>query len=282
MLKSYHAKRDFSTTREPATGQPGEGNLRFVVQKHRARRLHYDVRLEIDGVLKSWPVPKGPSLDPDEKRLAVMVEDHPLDYGTYEGVIADGNYGAGEVIVWDAGSYSPDEDGRLSFGARQEANERMRAGLDAGKLSFTLKGRKLRGSWTLVKTSRGPNDWLLIKHRDEYADAGRDVLEEDRSVQSGLTVEELKAGQLPDPSLWSGRTATLPSRLRALGREAPFPAKIKPMLARLTEPALLQLRVALRAEAGRPPRSGLRPTGRRDAPVPVRYRCHGKVLGRRR
>ena len=119
MLKSYHAKRDFSTTREPATGQPGEGNLRFVVQKHRARRLHYDVRLEIDGVLKSWPVPKGPSLDPDEKRLAVMVEDHPLDYGTYEGVIADGNYGAGEVIVWDAGSYSPDEDGRLSFGARQ-------------------------------------------------------------------------------------------------------------------------------------------------------------------
>ena len=166
MLKSYHAKRDFSTTREPATGQPGEGNLRFVVQKHRARRLHYDVRLEIDGVLKSWPVPKGPSLDPDEKRLAVMVEDHPLDYGTYEGVIADGNYGAGEVIVWDAGSYSPDEDGRLSFGARQEANERMRVGLDAGKLSFTLKGRKLRGSWTLVKTSRGPNDWLLIKHRD--------------------------------------------------------------------------------------------------------------------
>ena len=235
MLKSYHAKRDFSTTREPATGQPGEGNLRFVVQKHRARRLHYDVRLEIDGVLKSWPVPKGPSLDPDEKRLAVMVEDHPLDYGTYEGVIADGNYGAGEVIVWDAGSYSPDEDGRLSFGARQEANERMRAGLDAGKLSFTLKGRKLRGSWTLVKTSRGPNDWLLIKHRDEYADAGRDVLEEDRSVQSGLTVEELKAGQLPDPSLWSGQTATLPSRLRALGREAPFPAKIKPMLARLTD-----------------------------------------------
>ena len=114
------------------------------------------MRLEIDGVLKSWPVPKGPSLDPDERRLAVMVEDHPLDYGTYEGVIADGNYGAGEVIVWDAGSYSPDEDGRLSFGARQEANERMRAGLDAGKLSFTLKGRKLRGSWTLVKTSRGP------------------------------------------------------------------------------------------------------------------------------
>ena len=234
MLKSYHAKRDFSTTREPATGQPGEGNLRFVVQKHRARRLHYDVRLEIDGVLKSWPVPKGPSLDPDEKRLAVMVEDHPLDYGTYEGVIADGNYGAGEVIVWDAGSYSPDEDGRLSFGARQEANERMRAGLDAGKLSFTLKGRKLRGSWTLVKTSRSPNDWLLIKHRDEYADAVRDVLEEDRSVQSGLTVEDLKAGHLPDPSLWSGQTATLPSRLRPLGREAPFPAEARPMLARLT------------------------------------------------
>ena len=139
------------------------------------------------------------------------------------------------MIVWDAGSYSPDEDGRLSFGARHEANERMRVGLDAGKLSFTLKGRKLRGSWTLVKTSRGPNDWLLIKHRDEYADASRDVLEEDRSIQSGLTVEELKAGQLPDPSLWSGQTATLPSRLRTLGKEAPFPTETRPMLARLTD-----------------------------------------------
>ena len=237
MLESYEKKRDFSRTREPATGESGEGNLRFVVQKHDARRLHYDFRLEIDGVLKSWPVPKGPSLDPSEKRLAVMVEDHPLDYGTYEGVIADGNYGAGEVIVWDAGSYSPDEGGALSFGAREEGNERMRSGLEAGKLSFTLRGRKLKGSWTLVKTSRGPKEWLLIKHRDHHADPESDVLVDDRSVQSGLTVEELKAGRLPDPSGWSGQTATLPDSVRELGEESSFPSRMKPMLARLVDDA---------------------------------------------
>ena len=235
MLETYEKKRDFTRTREPATGESGGGNLRFVVQEHDARRLHYDFRLEIDGVLKSWPVPKGPSLDPSEKRLAVMVEDHPLDYGTYEGVIAHGNYGAGEVIVWDAGAYSPDEDGKLSFGDRDEANERMRSGLEAGKLSFTLRGRKLRGSWTLVKTSRGPKDWLLIKHRDEHADPDRDVLEEDRSVQSGLSVEELKAGRMPDPSGWSGQSAVLPDRLTGLGRKTAFPSKMKPMLARLVD-----------------------------------------------
>ena len=136
-----------------------------MVQKHAARRLHYDFRLELDGVLKSWPVPRGPSLDPDEKRLAVMVEDHPLDYATFEGVIAHGNYGAGHVIVWDAGVYSPDEGGHLSFGDRDEAEQRTREALEAGKLSFTLRGRKLQGSWTLVKTARNPNEWLLIKHR---------------------------------------------------------------------------------------------------------------------
>ena len=122
-LERYEEKRDFSTTREPAPA-PAErvpANLRFVIQKHAASRLHYDVRLEVDEVLKSWAVPKGPSLDPDEKRLAALVEDHPIDYGTFEGVIADGNYGAGHVIVWDAGAYSPDEEGVLSFGNREEA-----------------------------------------------------------------------------------------------------------------------------------------------------------------
>ena len=234
-LESYKAKRDFDRTREPTSGEPGRSDLRFVVQKHAARRLHYDFRLEFDGTLKSWPVPKGPSLDPQEKRLAVMVEDHPLDYATFEGVIAHGNYGAGQVIVWDAGVYSPDEGGRFSFGDRDEADERMRQGLEAGKLSFTLRGRKLRGSWTLVRTARSPKDWLLIKHKDRYADPGRDVLLDDRSVQSGLTIEELKAGRLPDPVRSGGEVGAGSRYVEALGKKAAFPKRIKPMLARLAD-----------------------------------------------
>ncbi len=222
-LRLYEAKRDFSQTPEPVAGQARGRNLRFVVQKHAATRLHYDFRLEIDGVLKSWPAPKGPSLDPAEKRLAVMVEDHPLDYAEFEGIIADGNYGAGEVIVWDAGVYSPDEGGRLSFGDREDANRRMREGLEAGKLSFTLKGRKLRGSWALVRTSRGPESWLLIKHHDQHAEPGRDLLADGRSTQSGLTIEDLKGGRLPEP------------KRAPEGRPAPFPKSLKPMHARMVE-----------------------------------------------
>ena len=237
MLETYKRKRDFSRTPEPPAGRRSSGNLRFVVQKHAARRLHYDFRLEIDGVLKSWPVPKGPSLDPNEKRLAVMVEDHPMDYATFEDVIAHGNYGAGQVIVWDSGVYSPDEGGVLWFGNREEADERMREGLEAGKLSFTLRGRKLRGSWTLVRTSRSPKDWLLIKHRDRYADPDCDVLMDDRSVQSGLTIEELKAGRLPDLSSRAvpGRTPAKTRQAGETGKKAAFPSKIKPMLARLVD-----------------------------------------------
>ena len=222
-LAQYESMRDFSLTPEPTTGRAMGRNLRFVVQKHAASRLHYDVRLEIDGVLKSWPVPKGPSLDPREKRFAAMVEDHPLDYADFEGIIPEGSYGAGEMIVWDTGVYSPDEKGVLSFGDRDEANRRMREELEAGKLSFTLKGRKMRGSWTLVRTSRGPRDWLLIKHQDRHADPEREILAEDRSVYSGLTVEDLKQGRLPSP-------AGPPQ-----GSPAPFPTSLKPMQARLIE-----------------------------------------------
>ena len=221
MLESYREKRDFRKTPEPQPGElkaPG-GSLTFVVQKHAARRLHYDVRLEIDGALKSWPVPKGPSLDPEEKRLAVMTEDHPLEYASFEGIIPRGEYGAGQMIVWDAGIYSPDEDGKLSFGDREESQRRMMAGLESGKLSFTLRGRKLHGSWTLVKTSRDPHEWLLIKHRDRYADPDRDVLLEDESILSGLTIADLKAGRLPDP------------QRQAAGVAAPFPTRPKPMMA---------------------------------------------------
>ena len=247
MLKEYDKKRDFSRTNEPPPRAPdrGRGGLRFVVQKHAARRLHYDFRLELDGALKSWAVPKGPSVDPREKRLAVMVEDHPLEYASFEGVISDGNYGAGQVIVWDTGVYSPDSDGRLSFDDRSEAEDRMRRDLDGGKLSFTLRGHKLQGSWTLVRTSRSPKDWLLIKHRDAQAGSERDVLEDDRSVHSGLTLGDLRSGRLPDQGA-RGPAAILPDavlpevileEVRKLGKAGPFPKRPKPMLARLADRA---------------------------------------------
>ena len=237
-LDRYEEKRDFSQTREPAPApaQRVPANLRFVIQKHAARRLHYDLRLELDGVLKSWAVPKGPSLDPQEKRLAAHVEDHPIDYGTFEGVIADGNYGAGQVIVWDAGVYSPDEGGVFSFGDREGAQERVRREIEAGKLSFTLLGRKLRGSWALVRTARSPQDWLLIKHRDEHASQDRDVVDEDRSVQSGLTLSDMENGRLPGrrAAEWLGLVAGSEA-VRLHGRPAPFPTAPRPMMARTTD-----------------------------------------------
>jgi bifunctional non-homologous end joining protein LigD len=176
-------------------------------------------------------VPKGPSLNPEDKRLAVMVEDHPLDYASFEGVIPKGEYGAGQVIVWDAGTYSPDEGG-LSFDDREEADRRMREGLAKGKLSFFLRGHKLKGSFTLVKTSQGENDWLLIKHKDRFVDTERDVTEEDASVISGLTIKDIKAGHLPDRAL--GQLIVRSGDLRGAVR-AVFPKSAKTMQATLTE-----------------------------------------------
>src|SRR5581483_12467601 len=150
-LSEYAAKRKFEHTPEPAPPPKpaaGAGPLLFVVQQHSARRLHYDFRLECDGVLKSWAVPKGPSLSLEDKRLAVTTEDHPYDYGSFEGVIPPKQYGAGEVIVWDCGVWSPDDDQRYSFHDRREAEARARAALERGKLSFTLRGEKLKGSFT--------------------------------------------------------------------------------------------------------------------------------------
>jgi bifunctional non-homologous end joining protein LigD len=178
-LEEYRRKRDFQRTTEPPPKKAaGKGPLTFVVQKHRARRLHYDFRLELDGVLKSWAVPKGPSLDPGVRHLAVMVEDHPLEYAAFEGVIPEGEYGAGEVIVLDSGTYSPDEGGELFFHDRAAAEKVMRRGIAAGKISFFLRGKKLKGSWALVKIQKKDKDWLLIKHRDAYAQAGSDILSE--------------------------------------------------------------------------------------------------------
>ena len=233
-LEQYEAKRDFARTPEPAPARTAldPGPLTFVVHKHRASRLHYDLRLEFDGVLKSWPVPRGPSLDPGAKRLAVMTEDHPLDYASFEGTIPRGEYGAGQVIVWDSGTYSPDEGGELSFHDRAEAEQRMRRELAAGKLSIQLRGKKLKGSWALVKTSRDEQSWLLIKHRDAAADAETDVLARDRSVISGLTIEDMQAGRVPDRS--AAPAALRPGDLPGAKRR-PLPASLEPMQATLTD-----------------------------------------------
>jgi bifunctional non-homologous end joining protein LigD len=226
-LERYAAKRTFTRTPEPpaAAAPARSGPLLFVVQKHAARRLHYDFRLEVDGVLKSWAVPKGPSLEPHDKRMAVEVEDHPFDYASFEGVIPAKQYGAGNVIVWDCGVYSPDEDQKYSFTDRAEAERRMRAGLAAGKLSFLLRGEKLKGSFALVRTAAG-KQWLLIKHRDRFAQAN-DVLARHASVLSGVSLDELTPAKAP-PRL----PATL---LAPAGPAEAFPQQLKPMLAETDE-----------------------------------------------
>jgi bifunctional non-homologous end joining protein LigD len=179
-LSTYRAKRSPDTTPEPmGTVSAVPGRL-FVVHKHAATRLHFDLRLEMNGVLRSWAVPKGPSYDQNDKRLAVKVEDHPLEYGDFEGVIPSGNYGAGGVIVWDRGEWIALED--------------WREGLEKGKLLFELRGYKLHGKWTLVKIKKSERDWLLIKERDAWMKSPGDQFDE-TSVLSGLTVDEVKAGQ---------------------------------------------------------------------------------------
>src|SRR5437868_8158821 len=163
-LNEYSAKRSFAATPEPppAVTAPGSGPLLVVVQQHSARRLHYDFRLECDGVLKSGAVPKGRSVDPNEKRLAVQVEDHPYGYASFEGVIPPGQYGAGEVIVWDCGVYSPDEGHEYWFHDREAAERHVREGLAKGKLSILLRGEKVKGSFALVRSAEAKN-WFLIK-----------------------------------------------------------------------------------------------------------------------
>jgi bifunctional non-homologous end joining protein LigD len=229
-LQEYREKRDFSHTAEPLPeSRGGEGPLIFVVQEHRARQLHYDFRLELDGVLKSWSVPKGPSLNPEARHLAVMVEDHPVEYGSFEGIIPKGEYGAGEVIVWDAGTYSPDEGGKYLFSDRAEAQAQIRNGLEKGKISFTLRGHKLKGSWTLVKVRKREKDWLLMKHRDEYASPGSDILQEGLSVLSSRSLDDVKAGRSP--------VSLVPTPLNPReipGTHAtPLPPSVAPMLAHL-------------------------------------------------
>lgn len=187
-LNKYRAMRRFHDTPEPAGAvRPVAGDQPiFVIQKHQASRLHYDFRLEMEGVLKSWAVPRGPSYNPAEKRLAMMTEDHPYEYAAFEGVIPAGNYGAGKVIIWDHGTWEFIEPG----------NDPVKA-IAAGKLTFRLAGLKMFGEWALVRIKgRSPkgNEWLLLKHRDGYANADVDVTEvAPLSVVSNLDVEEITA-----------------------------------------------------------------------------------------
>ncbi len=217
LLKEYAAKRKFKKTPEP---KPGEGtvltlrtqppvspfvkgelksvvesglsptnHLIFVIHKHAARRLHYDLRLEMEGVLKSWAVPKGPSLNPSLKRLAIMVEDHPFDYKDFEGVIPEGNYGAGSVIIWDTGFYH-----HPSARDKKENEKLLLDGLRKGDLKFVLEGKKLQGEFALVKTGMAEKSWLLLKKKDQYVTKD-DILKENRSVVSNMTLEDVFEGR---------------------------------------------------------------------------------------
>jgi bifunctional non-homologous end joining protein LigD len=191
-LTEYRRKRNFQKTAEPEGAAPRTGRkhrLRFVIQKHAASHLHFDLRLELDGVMKSWAVPKGPSYDPTVKRLAMEVEDHPLEYNSFEGTIPKGEYGGGTVMLWDKGTYAPEDGG---------GENAVRAGYERGDLKIVFDGKRMLGSWGLVRTRRDPRgraQWLLIKHRDQVATAEIDVVAEaTTSVTTGRTMDEIAAG----------------------------------------------------------------------------------------
>ena len=195
-LAEYMARRDFAKTPEPGPKRGKAKGNSFVIQKHAATRTHFDFRLEHDGVLKSWAVTRGPSLDPSQKRLAVMTEDHPLEYGGFEGVIPKGEYGAGPVMIWDRGTWEP-------IGDPDE-------GLAKGDLKFRLHGDRLNGEYVLVrmkprKEDRGRQNWLLIKKRDEYAGDGNEPTEDfDKSVKSGRTMDQILHGK---SAVWTSNRA---------------------------------------------------------------------------
>jgi bifunctional non-homologous end joining protein LigD len=209
-LAKYQEMRDFSRTAEPAgDGNAVPGGNRFVVQRHRARRRHYDLRLEINGVLVSWAVPKGPTLDPKIRRMAVHVEDHPLEYADFEGVIPAGEYGGGDVIVWDRGTWQP-----------ADTTDPARA-VEAGNLHFDLYGEKLAGRFVLVRSRRddsGKQQWLLLHKQDDHAQPGWDAEDHPRSVKSGRTNEEVSAAPA---ALWR---SDLPAAEAEILVDTPTPA----------------------------------------------------------
>ena len=252
-LSGYRARRNFSKTAEPSgsrTIRPAE-YPRFVIQKHDATRLHYDLRLEVDGVFRSWAVTRGPSLDPKDKRLAVEVEDHPLDYGDFEGTIPKGEYGGGTVMLWDRGFWIP------------EGEKSVASMLRNGELKFVVAGEKIKGSWVLVsmvndRSGGKRTNWLLIKHRDAWARSNKrgDVLKKDRSVASGRTMAQIAAGKGRSPrpfmivrsggfkpdAVWqsSGRPPAMPAR-RAAARRAGTP---KPTASRQRDDQVLGITIS--------------------------------------
>jgi DNA ligase D-like protein (predicted polymerase)/DNA ligase D-like protein (predicted 3'-phosphoesterase) len=233
-LTAYKEKRSFSNTPEPKGGKPAGKSLLFVVQKHAASHLHYDFRLEMEGVLKSWAIPKGPSMDPADKRLAMQVEDHPYNYKDFEGIIPEGNYGAGTVMVWDTGTYEPLEETKGPKGAKEfkivagtkaAQNKILLRELQNGSLKFRLNGKKLKGEFALVQTKgRGDNSWLLIKHRDKYA-TNEPVIEKDKSVVSRKTLDQI--AKSPKSAQWESNKKTAGTRATAAKASPAKPASTK-------------------------------------------------------
>lgn len=254
-LAQYRKKRSARKTPEPFGGSPGGDALHFVVQKHDASHLHYDFRLEMKGVLKSWAVPKGPSMDPEVKRLAMMVEDHPYDYRDFEGIIPEGEYGGGTVIVWDEGTYEPAEP--VTGGLKEQEKELLHQ-LHTGKIKFTLHGKKLKGNFALVKArGRGENGWLLMKLEDKYAGT-KDILAKDKSVLSGKTIAQMaktpvdvwhsnKPGRKKAPAKKAAplkKKASLKKKgpgdgdaILKEGKRGRFYSRLRPMLATLVDEA---------------------------------------------
>ncbi|MBB5639142.1 bifunctional non-homologous end joining protein LigD [Pedobacter cryoconitis] len=235
-LTAYKKKRSFNQTPEPKGGKGNGKELRFVVQKHDASHLHYDFRLEMGGVLKSWTIPKGPSIDPDVKRLAMMVEDHPYDYKDFEGIIPRGEYGGGTVMIWDEGTYEADEP---IEGGVESQDRNLRHQLYSGKISFTLHGKKLKGSFALVKThGMGENSWLLIKHKDKYA-KGDDILLKDKSVVSKKTIAQIsrKPERVYGQKTIKPKPVSTPELNKIKTKKTPFYTHVRPMLSKLVSKA---------------------------------------------
>jgi bifunctional non-homologous end joining protein LigD len=220
-LSQYKQKRSFNKTPEPGPKVKSSTKaLKFVVQKHAATSLHYDFRLEMEGVLKSWAVPKGPSLNPEDKRLAMMVEDHPYDYKDFEGIIPEGNYGAGTVIVWDEGEYgSMDNEDK----PRKEQEKILLSQLYKGDVKIVMHGKKLKGAFALVKMKgRGENAWLLIKKKDKWA-TDADVTEKNKSVKSRKTIEQLSKDKNAKEWISHKKATRTKSSKKSLVKKTPRP-----------------------------------------------------------